>query len=299
MMMSPKQARNDGSNLLAAACLKEARSYQKRFRSVQCLSSEDFLQRNYYHHPSTTTEAAAEATTTTLDADDVVQVVLLDARTAPERNVSIIQGAVPVADYYNNIHNHNHHHQGRTRRGGNDNGDSGNEVNNGTQPTIIICYCTIGYRSGLEATRLQRLCPDATVYNLDGIVAFSHASISYNHCRRSRKESAAGSHDDAADAVDDQHHHQHYQLVDPATGASVRTIHTFASVWDYLDPDHYDGVHFPLYSLPFRLFQVGARLIVRHSQTLYHHTLGGGGGTCCSGPASTTTTSRPHDDHDD
>jgi rhodanese-related sulfurtransferase len=279
-MMSPKQARNDGSNLLAAACLKEARSYQRRFRSVQSLSSEDFLHRNFLHHHAASNRTTV-ATMTPLDAGGVVQVVLLDARTDPERKVSIIQGAVPVADYYNNIHNH-------TR----------NDGDSGTTPTIIICYCTIGYRSGLEATRLQRLCPDATVYNLDGIVAFSHASIGYNNNRRHLEESAAH-HDEAANAVHDQHHHDHYQLVDPATGAPVRTIHTFASLWDYLDPDHYDAVHFPLYSLPWRLLQVGARLVVRHSQTLFHHTLGGGGNNCCCtgrATATTKTTGRPHDD---
>lgn len=154
--------------------------------------------------------------------------VLLDVRTAPERKVSIIQGAIPVSDFHGSANN-----------------------------TIIVCYCTIGYRSGLEATRIKQRWPDATVYNLDGIVAFSHA-ITTNNSR--------------------------LKLVNPSTGETVQTVHTFAALWNYVDPERFDTISFPVISLPLRLLQVGARIAVRHSQTLSHRL-------CCYG----RTTHRTHE----
>ena len=71
--------------------------------------------------------------------------ILVDARTRAEQQVSMIPGAVPLQDL---------------------------KLDGNVQ--IVGVYCTIGYRSGLEATRLQDVHPQLQVYNLDGIVAYTH-----------------------------------------------------------------------------------------------------------------------------
>jgi rhodanese-related sulfurtransferase len=259
---------------LWAACLKEAHSYQRRFRSVQSLSSEDFLRKNF----SSRRRGTAPGDDNDDNDYDVVDYVLLDARTAAERKVSIIQGAISVSDY----------------QGGG--GGGGNSCSKKTT-TVLICYCTIGYRSGLEATRLQQLYPEATVYNLDGIVAFSHAVSQL--ATAATATAVSNSNKNTAGAKDDHHHSSssppHQQLVDPVTGETVRTVHTFASLWNYVNPDQYDSVHFPTPILPLRFLQVGARVVVRHSQTLWHHTLG----QCCLTGDRTTTTRRKGPHHQD
>jgi rhodanese-related sulfurtransferase len=218
---------------LWTACLKEAHSYQRRFRSVQSLSSEDFLRKNFSSPRRRTAGGAPPAAPGGANEDDdVVDYVLLDARTAAERKVSIIQGAITVSDYQ------------RGEKGG----GSGSKTT-----TVVICYCTIGYRSGLEGTRLQQLYPEATVYNLDGIVAFSHAI--HQLTATTATATATASNDNTI--TNDDHLHSsssppHRQLVDPATGETVHTVHTFASLWNYVDPDQYDSVHFPTPSLPLR-----------------------------------------------
>jgi rhodanese-related sulfurtransferase len=174
---------------LLEECLKTAHLYQSRFKAVESLSSEEFLNSFALR-------------------DDYV---LLDARTAAERKISMIQGAIPLSDFQGNV-------------------------------TTIVCYCTIGYRSGLEATRLKQLWPHATVYNLDGIIAFSHSATN-NSCLK---------------------------LVDPSTGETAQTVHTFASLWNYVDPERFESISFPVISLPFRFLQVGTRVAVLHSQTLWH-----------------------------
>lgn len=97
--------------------------------------------------------------------------LLLDVRSKKERSVSIIPGAVAMDDLettrWMNKYVHNFdldEHEGKVGI-----------------PTIV-CYCTIGYRSGREA---QRLVDDLTstfgieigkqvqIYNLDGILSYS------------------------------------------------------------------------------------------------------------------------------
>ena len=105
---------------------------------------------------------------------------------------------------------------------------------------VVICYCTIGYRSGLEARRLQRTHPDWTVYNLDGIVAFSHAV-------------------QPTDSL---------QLVN-GNGQSADTIHTFAGSWNFIDQEKFHATSFRLVELPARFVQVGMVSVLRALQHLF------------------------------
>jgi rhodanese-related sulfurtransferase len=180
------------------SCQHAAQKYQNKFRSVTPLSSAELLQ--------------------LMDSDD--DYTLIDVRTAPERAVSMIEGAMTLGEFYTGA-------------------DA--EVAAHTRTTgIVVVYCTIGYRSGLEATRLHQLYPALTVYNLDGIVAFCHACGS-DH------------------------------LVDPATRARVRQVHTFSPLWDWIDPSECESKHFSVSVTMLRMAEVGGRVVVRKAQSIVHH----------------------------
>ena len=78
-------------------------------------------------------------------------VVLVDVRTMEERNVSKIPTSICLAEFEKSL----------------EAGDVSPEVD-------VIIYCTIGYRSGLEARRLRNKYLLRNVYSLDGIVAYTH-----------------------------------------------------------------------------------------------------------------------------
>lgn len=138
---------------------------------------------------------------------------LVDCRTRPERAVSFIAGACPVDEL---------------------------DVSE-DDDIVVVCYCTIGYRSGLEARRLKELHPQWTVYNMDGIVAFTHAV-------------------QESDSL---------QLVDE-TGEKVQRVHTFAATWDFVDPVGYETTCFAANELPRRFLQVGGKILVRTMQSMHY-----------------------------
>lgn len=172
--------------VLLEKCLKEANMYQRKFRAVEMLSSKELLTAEEWRNKD---------------------FILLDARTAKERNVSMIRGAIPVA-----------------------------QCDDPSPNTNLVVYCTIGYRSGLEATRLMQRYPQCKVYNLDGLVAYSLQA-------------------DADDIVNGNQ--------EPA-----KVIHTFASPWNFVDPARFESTAFSLVALPLRFLQVGLKLVIRTSQTV-------------------------------
>lgn len=106
------------------------------------------------------------------DSPPVGPLLLIDVRSKEERAVSMIQGAVSMDDL-------------ETTKWINRNVHNFNGVADSIYPAIptIVCYCTIGYRSGREA---QRLVDDLTatfgdvqigtsveILNLDGILSYS------------------------------------------------------------------------------------------------------------------------------
>lgn len=163
---------------------------------TKCLKAARFYQQMFRNVPTISSQDFA---TQNLSEYDIV-----DVRTEPERALSRIQNSKSLTEFE----------------------PSSNKP--------VVVYCTIGYRSGWEASRLQKQYPDLEIYNLDGFVAFSH-----------------------------------YAERDQIEGGTV--VHTFGSMWDYVDDRHFQSTHFPLYALPFRLLQVGGKVIVRSIQT----------GLCC------------------
>ena len=184
--------------------------------------------------------------------------IFVDVRTAAERAVSGIQGAVTLLELETNPR----------KEGFN------------AQSPVRIVYCTIGYRSGMEAQRLQQRYPHWRIYNLDGIVAYSHALVN-----AAATAAAAASNFDSTTATGQPKQQQQQQhttvtlprIVHPETGEPVNRIHTFGKVWDYLPPQHYEGVHFGRIATLGRTLQVGGRVVVCSTQSLVQYCRPG----CC------------------
>lgn len=116
-------------------------------------------------------------------------IIVVDCRTAAERNVSIIPGSVTQAELEIQCRDDPAYAVGRP----------------------IVCYCTIGYRSGLAARQLTANGLPAA--NLVGsLLLWAH-------------EGGA--------------------LVDPRTGNEVRRMHVFGRRWD-LAPSGFVTERFPL-----------------------------------------------------
>jgi rhodanese-related sulfurtransferase len=200
------------------------------------------------------------------------KVLLIDVRTAAEQAVSVIPGSVSL--------------QQVSQRGSNSESAATVQLLL-RQDTTVVTYCTIGYRSGMEATRLLHRYPtlEGRIYNLDGIVAYTYLS--------SDKESSA-THDECSplspisvpakknttkisDTQQEQNKRSH-DLVDPVTNKTVFTVHTFGSMWSLADPV-YTASHFSTPQLAVRLGQVGGRVVIRFFQRAAHYTVQSG--LCC------------------
>jgi rhodanese-related sulfurtransferase len=147
-------------------------------------------------------------------------VILIDCRTKAEQNVSMIRGAIPIHDSMNLL-----------------------KLGNDNKP--IVTYCTLGFRSGLEAERLRDvLGADRVIFNLDGILAYTHAL-------EKRPDDAP-------------------PLVDPSTSKVTKEVHTFSHHWDCA-AEGYASKQFSAVAITLRLGQVVARTVVRKIQHAGHH----------------------------
>ena len=121
------------------------------------------------------------------------RVVLVDCRSASEQRVSVIPGAIT---------------QGALQASMAAAMPSG-AAGGGEQPLVVVCYCTIGFRSGLHAKALQQEHggDDALdVRNLEGsLLAWAHAQ----------------------------------QDLEDADGQPTRKLHVYGKRWD-LAPQSYD-----------------------------------------------------------
>jgi rhodanese-related sulfurtransferase len=233
-------------------CCRAATYYQSKFPSVTPLSSRELL----------------EQWSTVTDSTSNTEYILVDVRTKAERDVSMIQGAVSLSEYYQRYQ----------------------EMMRSPPPSdkhcprqAVVCYCTIGYRSGLEATRLRQVIEsnnesttaEIIVYNLDGIVAMSQALSAQTGA--------------AAVAADTEFMLQRpLSLVIPSTGSPTRVVHTFSWLWDWVDmsdeedttqvtsadTERYASTYFSTPLVCARLLQVSMLIALRYSQTLWfycHH----------------------------
>jgi hypothetical protein len=96
-------------------------------------------------------------------------------------------------------------------------------------PSFQITYCTIGYRSGVEARRLRdKYGLQGRIYNLDGIVPYTHCIATKNDAR--------------------DHHRP--QLIHPKTGEETNKVHCYGSTWaECVNSEHFKPIIFSKQSL--------------------------------------------------
>lgn len=154
------------STVSAADCLVECRSHQEKFPDVAVMQ------------PSELKRLLA----------DKAPLTLLDCRTAAERAVSTLPGAISPDEL---------------KRGA---GDSSAEAG------PIVVYCTVGYRSSLEARRLAAESGRRDVFSMSGILPWAHEGG---------------------------------ELVDPETNLPTRRLHCFGSKWAGMAPADCETIIYP------------------------------------------------------
>jgi rhodanese-related sulfurtransferase len=194
---STDHAESEPQETKEQACLRMSYDCQQKFqKSVPALSSQQFIEQ--------------------YNVDDVT---LVDCRTKPEQDVSMIRGAIRLQDL--------------------------GDVKNIPRNKPIITYCSVGYRSGLEGQRWKDLLGhDWPIYNLDGILAYTHA------LQKSTNPNVA-------------------PLVDPLTQQTVYRVHCFGEKWDCA-AESYQTVKFSAVEVKLRTCQVVKTSAVRATQHLCH-----------------------------
>jgi len=200
-------------------CQKVATKYQKKFPAVEPLRSQDL-----HHLFLNTSRDGEQEPTTSFDSDNNAP-IFVDVRSAAERAVSVIEGSMTLDEFQ---------------------ADQADDCIHAQllQESPVIVYCTIGYRSGLEATRLHQQYPGLKIFNLDSICLYAQAAAANKDLPR---------------------------LVDPETGEPATQIHTFGKQWDFVDRGHYESVHFGGAETALRMVRVGFHAAVRHTQTVVYH----------------------------
>jgi rhodanese-related sulfurtransferase len=145
--------------------------------------------------------------------------LVVDVRTIPERSVSQIPGSITLAECHE-----------RLRR---------------SQRRTVVAYCTVGYRSGLEATDIQEMYPESAVYNLDGILAYSHGALKF------------------VEKISDGQ-----EVGVCQTLCSMDQVHCFGAQWAIMAPATMSTTHFGGVELAGRLVQVGWMRLSRSAKQL-------------------------------
>lgn len=147
---------------------------------------------------------------------------LIDVRSAPEMGVSIIPGSVSLLNFEKVV------------------------APNLSGDAIVVCYCTVGYRSGIECRRLkEKYGLEKRVRNLDGIVAYTHA---VHEASRGEDSGGCSPH-----------------LVNGITGETCNKVHVFGPQWDCAS-ESYRTIKFSFVTLVTHYVQVGVHAMIRTSQ---------------------------------
>ncbi|KAL3936327.1 MAG: hypothetical protein SGARI_002602, partial [Bacillariaceae sp.] len=119
----------------------------QRQRHEECLRQVASYQGQFPDVPTMTSNELVKKICSEKD-----NILLVDVRTQEEQDASMIPGALRLKDV-----------------------DLSEQMKD-EESKMLVIYCTVGYRSGREARRLQQLHPEwkGRIYNLDGILAYSH-----------------------------------------------------------------------------------------------------------------------------
>ena len=199
-------------------------------KKEQCLQAAHFYQQKFPRVP-------------TLSSEDLLEhfqdYYIVDARTRAERKISMIPGAIPLKKF-----------EQQYRKNALDDNKS------------VVVHCTIGYRSGMEATRLRHCYPEllGKIRNLDGIVAYTLVA--------NEKGSPNKKNGDRIESTKLQGLRPTI-LIEPLTGQPTNRVHTFGPMWDFTD-DSCDGIHFSTPTLIARILLLGGLTFVRTIQRAVH-----------------------------
>jgi rhodanese-related sulfurtransferase len=175
-------------------------------------------------------------------------IVLVDVRTRPERQVSMIPGAIALQDYLQGV--------------GDPSQTTATTTTTTPTPMLVVTYCTIGYRSGMEARRLRDLYPslEGRIFHLDGVLAYTHTG---QHLERQ------------------QHSSNRENIMGQSTTTPTRRVHTFGRMWKACANPECETELYGFPSILGRLAQVGGLVVVRTTQHAAHILLYS---ACCCCP---------------
>mmetsp|Transcript_21718 Transcript_21718/g.32444 ORF Transcript_21718/g.32444 Transcript_21718/m.32444 type:complete len:210 (-) Transcript_21718:107-736(-) len=185
--------------------------YHSLFPDIPTITSPELVQKYrdlFFVDDGAESDMSEECFITANNCEDCCSLILIDVRSQPERSVSCIPSAISLEQY-----------------------ESG--IKAGTIPlnANIITYCTVGYRSGVEA---RRLCDrydhvPGKICSLDGIVAYTHAANAKH-------------------------------LVSGHSGQETNRVHTFGSMWGHVGND-YQATSFGIGTLMYRNLEVMGRTV--------------------------------------
>jgi len=214
------------SNIKAKRCREKNEFYQRKFRDIAPMTSNELaaLQRI-----EATTDGNPYEYCYRYATNDGSPIVVVDVRSEAERSVSIIPGAISLVEFEDTV----------TALPSN---------------AVVVCYCTIGYRSGLEARRLkEKYSLEGRIRNLDGIVSYTHADplalVDIDDNSSNRKEKP--------------------HLVDPTTGEKSDMVHIYGNTWNCVD-EAYETTHFSFPVLAVRSVGVGLLSSLRCCQHIVY-----------------------------
>ena len=130
------------------------------------------------------------------------------------------------------------------------------------RPTLLIwlkvTFCTIGYRSGMEARRLKELYPKLNISHLEGILSYTYT----NQSSRQEENSdiinivVSSKNNDTKDKIKES---TLPPLIVPGTKERTMKIHTFSNPTAIGARDSYEAVYYDSPRLVFYVTSVGLR----------------------------------------
>jgi rhodanese-related sulfurtransferase len=166
----------DGIQRRYEECMKQVQHYHSKFTDVPTLTSQQLIEEK---------------------ATNNRKVVLVDVRTQEERSVGYIPDSITLEEF-------TEQQQAQQQQGADD------------KDTIVVTYCTVGYRSGIEAQKISKKYPCTKVYNLDGILAYTFVENAPPLISQTKN--------------DDVNNHMNT--------VQATQIHVYGKKWDYAHPKY-------------------------------------------------------------
>jgi len=264
-------------NDATATAITTAQKYQTMFPDVTSLSSQKLLSDSCPHRTHTDTIRWS------IDGENAL---LVDVRTQPERNVSMISGAITLEEFKRNVLP--------------DLLDaSPSQLVN--RPSTLVLYCTIGYRSGMEGRKLQneypflfqqqydeekhesfehqnlhgRINPQMKIRNLDGILNFANALAALDV--KSNNDGGSTVAEAASEIMNTEANLPYKELlINPKTNEPTRRVHTYGLSWKNCLSTQYDPVVFSRLEFAWR----GLGVVLRSIPCFFYCM----GASCCKTP---------------